>query len=126
MSAARKLTPDSHVVDILGSTRGRDQPIMLMEKALELVSNLSSEICLDPKTVLFNPFCKAGEILLASALHICNTRAKQLKIDFNQNDVINELYNGRFFGLAPDERHFHLTKRTFLGNDRSHKYDRIY
>ena len=71
MSACKILTPDSHVVDILGSTKGRDQPIMLVGKALELVSCISESALLDQNTVILDPFCKAGEILLAAALNSC-------------------------------------------------------
>lgn len=121
MSAAKKLNLESHVVDILGSTRGRDQPIMLMEKAFDLVSTISEKSFLDENCVFFDPFCKAGEILLAAALKYSATTKKKNLISLSEEDIEKILYSDRFFGLGPDERHFLLTKRTFCGNERSHK-----
>lgn len=120
MSTAKKLnlTIDSHVVDILGSTKGRDQPVMLMEKALSLIECLDESILGDPNTVFFDPFCKAGEILLAAAMRVCSIKHKRIKPFASTDEIFQELYtSNRFFALAPDERHFHLSKRTFYGNE---------
>src|SRR5690554_7264783 len=57
----------THVVDILGNVRGRDQPIMLMSKALELIETLGNRT-LSQDVVFFDPFCKGGEVLLACAM----------------------------------------------------------
>lgn len=120
MTTARKLL-DSHVVDILGSTKGRDQPIMVMEKAMDLVGCIDNKLFFDPDTVFIDPFCKAGEILLACAMQSCllknNNHGKLISID----KVYHELYGGRFYALAPDERHFLLSKRTYYGNENSHQ-----
>lgn len=118
----------SHVVDILGNVIGRDQPIMLMEKALELVSHLDEKIFLDDDVVFFDPFCKAGEILLACAFARCRASAKTTSHILDVDYVQNELYeSSRYFALAPDERHHRLSLRTFLGNTNSHneKYNHI-
>lgn len=120
MSTAKKINPDSHVVDILGSTKGRDQPIMLVEKAVQLVGSLSEEVLTDPDTIFFDPFCKAGEILLATALTSCLAKSKRTKPMATIEEISNELYGGRYFALGPDERHYLLSKRTFFGNERSH------
>ncbi len=120
MSARRKINYiNTHVVDILGETKGRDQPIMKMDKAVELVKCLEeSDVLSSNDYVFFNPFCKAGEILLATALmstlHRKGTVSKQ--------DVAKELYeSNRYFALAPDERHYYLSRRTFYGNEKSHQ-----
>jgi len=63
VTQALAFKPSTHVVDILGNVIGRDQPIMLMEKAIELVSLLGNEAFLSDDVVFFDPFCKAGEIL---------------------------------------------------------------
>ena len=34
----------THIVDILGSTKGRDQPVMEMNRAIELVQLLGEEV----------------------------------------------------------------------------------
>lgn len=117
----RKATPiDSHVVDILGSTKGRDQPIMLMEKALLLVEQVGVDAFNDPNTVFFDPFCKAGEILLAAAIKLCVTKNKQKNFT-SIEEITDDIYlSNRFFALAPDERHYLLSLRTFYGNERSH------
>ncbi len=107
----------SHVVDILGSTVGRDQPIMLVQTALELVNTLGDEVFLDENVVFLDPFCKAGEILLAIGMRL-NKATKKL---MNVNKICATLYTqNRIFGLAPDERHWLLSLRTFLGNEKSH------
>jgi hypothetical protein len=120
MQTARKVTPESHVVDILGSTKGRDQPIMLVEKALQLASCLSESSLKDQDVVLFDPFCKAGEIILATALKACVVRASRTKPLATDDEIAAEIYGGRYYALAPDERHYLLSRRTFYGNERSH------
>ncbi|HHF7346945.1 TPA: Eco57I restriction-modification methylase domain-containing protein [Legionella feeleii] len=118
----------AHVVDILGNVVGRDQQIMTMEKARDLVSLLDKKDFTDEKVVFFDPFCKAGEVLLACAFSSCwhksNLEGKPLALEH----VKKELYeSNRYFGLSPDERHHKLSLRTFLGNTNSHseKYNQI-
>lgn len=53
MTAVKQLKIDSHVVDILGSTRGRDQPIMLMEKALQLANEIVRDVFLRSRYCIF-------------------------------------------------------------------------
>lgn len=114
---------DSHVVDILASTKGRDQPIMLIDKAILLASCFSDKTYADKQTVFLDPFCKAGEILLATAMKSCWLRktksgAKPLA---TSTEVFKELYDSnRFFAIAPDLRHYLLSVRTFYGNENSH------
>ncbi len=116
----------THVVDILGNVKGRDQPIMLMSKAIELVTTLDAEVFLDDDVVFFDPFCKAGEILLACAFSSCRAKFELVPELFTEEafkkQVEKELYHSsRYFALAPDERHHRLSLRTFLGNENSHK-----
>ncbi len=116
----------THVVDILGNVKGRDQPIMLMSKAIELVTTLDAEVFLDDDVVFFDPFCKAGEILLACAFSSCRAKFELVPELFSEEafkkQVKKELYHSnRYFALAPDERHHRLSLRTFLGNENSHK-----
>ena len=116
---ALDLKPAAHVVDVLGNVVGRDQPILRMDKALEMVSLLGEEIFADDNVVFFDPFCKAGELLLACAFLSC--KAKEKKSALSIDSVKNEIYgSNRYFGLAPDERHHKLSVRTFLGNKNSH------
>lgn len=122
MGALKIIQPiSSHVVDILGSTRGRDQPIMLMEKALLLVEQIGEEAFTDPNTVFFDPFCKAGEILLATAIKLCLIKNKKNITISSIQEISDDIYlSNRFFALAPDERHYLLSLRTFYGNEKSH------
>jgi hypothetical protein len=118
----------SHAVDILGNVIGRDQQIMTITKACNLVSLLDKNDFLNDKVVFFDPFCKAGELLLASAFYSCWFKCIQNKHEFRIDHVNKELYESkRYFGLAPDERHYRLSLRTFLGNTHSHddKYNQI-
>lgn len=118
----------AHVVDILGNVVGRDQQIMTLERACNLVSLLDSHHLIDEDVVFFDPFCKAGEILLACAFLSCWNRNKQSDGLLQLEDIKDELYeSGRYFGLSPDERHHRLSLRTFLGNTNSHsdKYSQI-
>ncbi len=127
MNPGLSITTGTHVVDILGNVIGRDQPIMLMEKAVELVSCLDENILASEEVVFFDPFCKAGEILLACALARCLAKASKNKKIIDIKVIQKELYNSnRFFGLAPDERHHKLSLRTFLGNDHSHEKQYIH
>lgn len=120
--APPKITPKTHVVDILGNVIGRDQPIMLVEKAIELVSVLNREVLTAEDTVFFDPFCKAGEILLACALQSCMERTRKNGGLLDLDLVSQELYHSkRYFALSPDERHHRLSLRTFLGNTNSHQ-----
>ncbi len=120
MSAQLKLNNvNTHVVDILSSVQGRDQPVMKMDKAVELVSCLDKEIFTNNDYVFFNPFCKAGEILLATALVSILYKSKKKLADLSA--VCREMYESdRYFALAPDERHYKLSIRTFYGNEKSH------
>lgn len=115
----------THVVDILGNVVGRDQPILLMTKAIELVTTLDESVFLDDDVVFFDPFCKAGEILLACAYTSCRLKYQSITSAFESDafkqNVKDELYqSNRYFALAPDERHHRLSLRTFLGNTYSH------
>ncbi len=128
MIQAAAFKTSTHVVDILGNVIGRDQPIMLMEKAIELVSLLGEEIFRDDEVVFFDPFCKAGEILLACAFSSCRAKAKSNPHILDVDYIQKELYeSNRYFALAPDERHHRLSLRTFLGNTNSHneKYNHV-
>lgn len=117
--SASALKPSAHVVDVLGNVIGRDQPIMRMEKALEMVSTLGEKVFSDENVVFFDPFSKAGELLLACAFLSCKAKAKSNLLD--TDTIFQEIYeSNRYFGLAPDERHHRLSTRTFLGNTYSH------
>jgi len=118
---ALAIKPTAHVVDVLGNVIGRDQPILRMEKALEMVALLGGEVFADENVVFFDPFCKAGELLLACAFHSCWVKSKGQDNLLDVDMVMKEIYqSNRYFGLAPDERHHRLSIRTFLGNTHSH------
>lgn len=115
------IKPTAHVVDVLGNVIGRDQPILRMEKALEMVALLGEEVFADNNVVFFDPFCKAGELLLACAFYSCGAKSKCKAKPLDMDMVLKEIYgSNRYFGLAPDERHHRLSIRTFLGNTHSH------
>ena len=120
MSAELKITNiNTHVVDILGSVTGRDQPVMKMDKAVDLVNCLDKKVFTNDDYVFFDPFCKAGEILLAVALMSILHKSKKKLV--RMDTVVKELYGSdRYFALAPDERHYNLSLRTFYGNEKSH------
>lgn len=119
MGAIDLLQINTHVVDILGNVKGRDQPIMLMSKALELTSYFDDSIFLDDDTVFFDPFCKAGELLLACAFTTCFKKNDSQIMDLSK--IQDELYKSkRYYALSPDERHHKISLRTFLGNENSH------
>jgi len=119
--SALAIKPTAHVVDVLGNVIGRDQPILRMEKALEMLALLGEEVFADENVVFFDPFCKAGELLLACAFHSCWIKAKGNPKLLDMDMVFKEVYeSNRYFGLAPDERHHRLSTRTFLGNLKSH------
>jgi hypothetical protein len=121
MKAELSITTGSHVIDILGNVIGRDQPIMLISKAVELVSCLEEDLLTNDEVVFFDPFCKAGEILLACALARCLAKVNKNKKMIDVKTIQEELYgSNRYFALAPDERHHRLSLRTFLGNTNSH------
>jgi len=120
--SALAIKPTAHVVDVLGNVIGRDQPILRMEKALEMTALIGEEVFADDNVVFFDPFCKAGELLLACAFHSCWTKANGKSKILDLNMVMTEIYHSnRYFGLAPDERHHRLSIRTFLGNEHSHE-----
>ncbi|WP_413569034.1 Eco57I restriction-modification methylase domain-containing protein [Bdellovibrio sp. HCB117] len=118
---ALAIKPTAHIVDVLGNVIGRDQPILRMEKALEMVALLGEEIFANENVVFFDPFCKAGELLLACAFHSCLAKSKGQTKLLDIDMVMKEIFqSNRYFGLAPDERHHRLSIRTFLGNEHSH------
>ncbi len=126
MSALLKNYNSSHVVDILGNTKGRDQPVTVMNRAIQLVNLLPEEKLVSNDYVIFDPFCKAGEILLSSAYNRCSFLNNNSLLD--TEEISNEMFtSNRYYGLAPDERHYRLSLRTFLGNKKSHnnKYTNI-
>lgn len=119
--SALAIKPTAHVVDVLANVIGRDQPILRMTKALEMVSILGPDVFLDDDVIFFDPFCKAGELLLACAFQSCWAKTKSSPHLLDIDIVFKEIYeSGRYFGLAPDERHHRLSTRTFLGNSKSH------
>lgn len=117
---------DTHVVDILGNVKGRDQPVMLLNEAIKFIQHLDKKVFSVDGYVFFDPFCKAGEILLASAF--VRQLYKNKKRKLGQKIIHKDMFlTNRFFALAPDERHFRLSLRTFLGNEKSHnaKYAKV-
>lgn len=111
----------AHIVDILGNVVGRDQQIMTIAKACNLVSILSKNDFVDNGVIFLDPFCKAGELLLACAIYSCWYKSTNSEQSFELDSVTKELYeSNRYFGLSPDERHYRLSLRTFLGNTHSH------
>lgn len=118
---AKKINTTTHVVDILGSTIGRDQPVMTMEKALEFLEMLDSKILEKDSHVYLNPFTKAGEILLATAItKIFKHSEKKLHLLTNKKIEKEIFSSNNYYAIAPDERHYRLCQRTFLGNEKSH------
>ena len=94
MSTAPVYTSRTHVVDILGNVVGRDQPIMLMAKAIELASELDPAVFMEDDAVFFDPFCKAGEILLACAILRCRAKSKKRElIDADNPELIQAVKN---------------------------------
>lgn len=86
-----------------------------------MVALLGEEVFVDKDVVFFDPFCKAGELLLACAFHSCWAKSKGQGKLLDMDMVLKEIYeSNRYFGLAPDERHHRLSIRTFLGNTHSH------
>ena len=101
-----------HIVDVLGNTRGRDQLVMKMDRAVDLVSHIDEEMLAAPNTVFVDPFSKAGEVLLASAL----LSASHNDQASSSSQIASHLYSeNRFFALAPNFRHHQLSLRTFGG-----------
>ena len=122
--AKKNIGPPSHVVDVFGNIKGRDQPIMRLDKAVYLVNQLDSDVFTNDEHVFFDPFCKSGEILLASALVSLQNKSEQKLVDLSTNIVHREMFkSNRYFGMAPDERHYRLSLRTFYGNEKSHDPD---
>lgn len=120
MMSARSIKPTSHIVDVLGNVTGRDQPILRMENALQMVASIDPNHFSDSNVVFFDPFCKAGEILLACAFQSCINKTVGTHL-VDSEIIIDEVYkSNRYFALAPDERHHRLSMRTFLGNENSH------
>jgi len=89
-----------------------------------MVASLGEEVFADENVVFFDPFTKAGELLLACAFHRCWAKSKGQTKLLDMDMVFKEIYeSNRYFGLAPDERHHRLSIRTFLGNTHSHDED---
>ncbi|WP_040314836.1 Eco57I restriction-modification methylase domain-containing protein [Bacteriovorax sp. BAL6_X] len=116
------LKTNAHVVDVLGNVIGRDQPILRMEKAVEMVSLIGKENFMNKDVVFFDPFCKAGELLLSCAYQSCLSLLKEESRLMNTQEIFEEIFmSKRYYALAPDERHHKLSLRTFLGNENSHR-----
>ena len=105
---------NTHVVDILGSVIGRDQPVMMLERACDLVSLLSPSVFQDEETVFFDPFCKAGELILSCALTKHRQQVSKNNKLVSVDEIQKELYDSkRYFALSPDERHHRLSLRQY-------------
>ena len=114
--------PVAHVVDVLGNVAGRDQPILRMDKALDMISTLDDSIFKSDDVVFFDPFCKAGELLLSCAYMSCRSKTVANNNLLDVGLIYKEVFeSNKYFALAPDERHHRLSLRTFLGNTNSHK-----
>ena len=112
----------AHVVDILGNVIGRDQPILRMDKALEMASTFNDEIFKSDDVVFFDPFCKAAELLLSCAYLTCKSKSLSNNKLLEVSEIYTEIFeSGKYFALSPDERHHRLSLRTFLGNSKSHE-----
>ena len=110
-----------HVIDVFGNIKGRDQPIMRLTQAVDMVSLLDSGVFTSDEYVFFDPFCKSGEILLASVLVSLQHKLKQNLIKLNTDKIHREMFeSNKYFAMAPDERHYRLSLRTFYGNEKSH------
>ena len=102
-----------HIVDVLSSLN-RDQVIMKLDKAIDLVNTLDEKTLADEDVVFFDPFCKAGEILLACAIVTLQKTKKRFVSDEEVKKLLYE--SNRFFGLSLDDRHYRMSMRTFYGN----------
>ena len=112
---AKNINEVLHIVSVLGKLH-RDQIIMTLDKAIDLVKVLDDELLKDENVVFFDPFCKAGEVLLATALISLQKKIKNKFITLNS--LHKELYeSNRFFGLSLDDRHYRMSMRTFYGNE---------
>ena len=101
-----------HVIDVFGNTRGRDQLVMKMDRAVDLASHLDSEILAAPDTVFLDPFSKAGEVLFGSALL---SAAHSDRANSSDQIAAHLCTENRFFALAPNFRHHKMSLRTFGG-----------
>lgn len=102
-----------HVLEFLSSIH-RDQIIMKLDKAIKLVKLLDKHTIQDSNTVFFDPFCKAGEILLACAITSLQYKKQRPVSDTEIKNYIHK--SARFFGLSLDDRHYRMSMRTFYGN----------
>ncbi len=101
-----------NIIDVFGNTKGRDQLVMKMDRAVDFVSHLDGEILAATDTIFFDPFSKAGEVLFAAAL-LSAVRGERANSDAQ---VATHLFaENRFFALAPNFRHHQLSLRTFGG-----------
>ena len=103
-----------HTVDILGNTRGRDQLVMKMDRAVDFINHLDQEVFAASNTVFLDPVSKAGEVLFASAL-LSASHSDQAN---SSTQIAAHLYTqSRFFAIAPNIRHHKLSLLTFIGRE---------
>ena len=104
-----------NVIDIFAHTKDREHLILRTDRAVDVVSHLDQTITADDDCVFLDPFCKAGELLLATALLGSQHRANMSSV----NDVGDYMYlQNKFHAITPDEISYYLTRKVFCdGNE---------
>ena len=103
-----------HLIDVLGNTRGREHLILKMDKAIDLVSLLDQNVLSESDCIFYDPFCKAGELLLAAAFLSSMKRTDVSSAE----DISKDLYeDSRYYALCPNEKYYFMTKKIFFQND---------
>lgn len=109
------ITLNPHAIDIFGNTRGRDQLVMKLDRAVDFVRHLDQEAFAASDVVFLDPFSKAGEVLFASAL-LSATHNGQTS---STAQIAAHLYaENRFFAIAPNCRSYCLSLLTFGGREK--------
>lgn len=104
----------SHAVDFLAYTKNRELPVLMLDRAFDFVSHISREVLISDDWVFLDPFCVAGEVMLATAALLCAQRG-----DLNSVGKIGEFMHlqNRFHMLSPNVQSYYLVRKVFCSSN---------
>ncbi|MDE3268651.1 MAG: hypothetical protein OYH77_00015 [Pseudomonadota bacterium] len=104
----------SHALDFLAHAKGREHPVLRLDRAFDFVSNVGSDVLSSDEWVFLDPFCVAGELMLAMAGLMCGARDS-----IDSIAKIGEFMHlqNRFHMLSPNVQSYYVVRKVFCSSN---------
>ena len=104
----------SHALDFLAYTKNREPFVLMLDRAFDFVSNISNDVLVNDDWVFLDPFCVAGEVMLATTALLCAHRE-----ELNSIGKIGEFMHlqNRFHMLSPNVQSYYMVRKVFCSSN---------